>query len=100
MANEFDEYEEIETAEDTAWKPEHDFTLFTEEAESSDAIPFDEDLSAALDAEFESVLEVRLNRTKIQMVMTMIYRKMTMIRMRPLASIPCGSRLMNLPWSD
>ena len=50
MANEFDEYEEIEAAEDTAWKPEHDFTIFAEEAESSDAIPFDEDLGAALGA--------------------------------------------------
>ena len=49
MANEFDEYEEIEAAEDTAWKPEHDFTMLVEEAESSDAIPFDEDLGAALD---------------------------------------------------
>ena len=26
MASEFDEYEESEAAEDTAWKPEHDFT--------------------------------------------------------------------------
>ena len=60
MANKFDEYEEMEAAEDSAWKPEHDFTIFTEEAESSDAIPFDEDLSAALDAEFETVLESQL----------------------------------------
>ena len=62
MANEFDEYEEIEAAEDTAWKPEHDFTIFTEEAESSDAIPFDEDLGAALDSEFETVLESQLEQ--------------------------------------
>ena len=40
MASEFDEYEESEAAEDTAWKPEHDFTMLVEEAESSDAIPF------------------------------------------------------------
>ena len=62
MANEFDEYEAIEAAEDTAWKPEHDFTIFTEEAESSDAVPFDEDLGAALDAEFETVLESQLEQ--------------------------------------
>lgn len=62
MANKFDEYEEMEAAEDSAWKPEHDFTIFTEEAESSDAIPFDEDLSAALDAEFETVLESQLEQ--------------------------------------
>ena len=62
MANEFDEYEEIESAEDTAWKPEHDFTIFTEEAESSDAIPYDQDLGAALDAEFETVLESQLEQ--------------------------------------
>ena len=62
MANEFDEYEEIEAAEDTAWKPEHDFTIFAEEAESSDAIPFDEDLGAALDAEFKSVLESQIEQ--------------------------------------
>ena len=62
MANEFDEYEEIEAAEDTAWKPEHDFTIFAEEAESSDAIPFDEDLGAALGAEFETVLESQLEQ--------------------------------------
>ena len=62
MANEFDEYEESEAAEDTAWKSEHDFTIFAEEAESSDAIPFDEDLGAALDAEFEAVLESQLEQ--------------------------------------
>ena len=62
MANEFDEYEESEAAEDTAWTPEHDFTIFTEEAESSDAIPFDEGLGAALDAEFETVLESQLEQ--------------------------------------
>ena len=62
MANDFDEYEEIEAAEDTAWKSEHDFTIFAEEAESSDAIPFDEDLGAALDAEFESVLESQIEQ--------------------------------------
>ena len=62
MANKFDEYEEIEVAGDTAWKPEHDFTIFAEEAESSDAIPYDEDLGAALDAEFEAVLESQLEQ--------------------------------------
>ena len=62
MANEFDEYEETETAEDTAWEPEPDFTLLAEEAESTDAIPVDEDLSAALDAEFEAVLESQLEQ--------------------------------------
>lgn len=43
-------------------KPEHDFTLFAKEAESSDAIPFDEDLDTALDAEFEAVLESQLEQ--------------------------------------
>lgn len=62
MANGFDEYEELESAEDAAWKPEHDFTLFAEEAESSDAIPFDEDLGAALDDEFETVLESQIEQ--------------------------------------
>ena len=62
MSKEFYEYEEIEAAEDPAWKPEHDFTIFAEEAESSDAIPFDEDLGAALDAEFEAVLESQLEQ--------------------------------------
>ena len=39
MANEFDEYEESEAAEDTAWKPEHDFTILAEEAESPMRFP-------------------------------------------------------------
>ena len=32
MANKFDEYEKTEDTEDTVWKPEHDFTIFTEES--------------------------------------------------------------------
>lgn len=62
MPNEFDEYEESENMEDAAWIPEHDFALAIEEAESPDEVLYDEELGAALDDEFASVLESEIEQ--------------------------------------
>ena len=43
--------------------------------------------------------KVSWNRTKIPLASMMIYRRMKMIRMRPLDWIRCDSRSMNLLWS-
>lgn len=62
MTSEFDEYEESESVEETAWMPEHDFALATDEAESPDEVLYDEELGAALDDEFAAVLESEIEQ--------------------------------------
>ena len=62
MPNEFDEYEESESMEDTAWMPEHDFALTIDEADSPDEVLYDEELGAALEDEFTAVLESEIEQ--------------------------------------
>lgn len=65
MDNEFEEYEDIIDAE-TEEEPElqeieHDLDYWAEEAESSDAIPEDESISAELEASFVAIIESELD---------------------------------------
>ena len=65
MDNEFEEYEDIIDAE-TEEEPElqeieHDLDYWAEEAESSDAIPEDESISAELEASFVAIMESELD---------------------------------------
>lgn len=62
MTSEFDEYEEIEIAEESLWIPEHDFALAIDEADSPDEVLYDEELGIALEEEFAAVLESEIER--------------------------------------
>ena len=65
MDYEFEEYEDVidaETEEEfEQLEVEHDLDYWTEEAESSDAIPEDESISAELEASFVTIIESELD---------------------------------------